>query len=104
MMLPFVIKAIGVFLLWTGWPALAQVNDGELRLRVTDPVGLGLRASVTVSSEANHFCDRLTTNDEGTVTIKTLAHGIYLVKVERRDFSTMQRLVEVRSALDRRYR
>ncbi len=46
-------KSLSLILLAAAWPTLAQVNTGELRLTVTDPAGLGLKASVTVSSAAS---------------------------------------------------
>jgi hypothetical protein len=70
------LKTIAVLLLGVGWPMLAQVNTGELRLRVTDPAGLGLKASVTVSSEANRYWNEFTTDDRGVIDIKVLAFGI----------------------------
>ena len=86
---------------WLGLalPAVAQVNTGELRLRVTDPAGLGLKASVAVSSEADHYRNTVTTSDAGEVELKTLAYGIYLVRVEKPGFAAVAETVEVRSAL-----
>jgi hypothetical protein len=43
-------------------PLVAQVNTGELRLKVTDSTGLGLKATVVLSSEANQYFSELTTD------------------------------------------
>jgi hypothetical protein len=80
-------------------PALAQVNTGELRLKVADPNGQGIRASVTVTSAANQHRSAFATTDEGMAEIRALAYGIYLVRVEKRGFATAQISVEVRSAI-----
>jgi hypothetical protein len=80
-------------------PLLAQVNTGELRLKVKDPAGLGIKASVTVSSEANQYSNAFTAGDTGEVDIKTLPYGIYLVRAEKRGFTATTETVEVRSAL-----
>ena len=91
--------SILMFVLGSAWPAFGQVNRGELRLRVTDQAGLGLKASVTVSSEANQFRNAFTTSDAGEVDLKTLAFGIYLVRVEKPGFAAATETLEVRSAL-----
>ena len=47
------LNSILLIALAAAWPVLAQGNTGELRLKVADPNGLGLKASVIVSSVAN---------------------------------------------------
>jgi outer membrane cobalamin receptor len=86
-------------LLGTACSVLAQVNTGELRLRVTDPTGLGLKVSVAVSSEANQYRSTFTTDSGGDVDIKKLAYGIYLVRAEKSGFTTVTEKVDVRSAI-----
>jgi hypothetical protein len=83
--------------------ALAQVNTGELRLNVTDPNGQGLRAEVTLSSEANQYQSRFATSEKGAADIQTLAYGIYQVRVEKHGFAAAQAIVEVRSAIPVEY-
>ncbi len=92
-------KSFSLILLAAAWPMLAQVNTGELRLTVTDPAGLGLKASVTVSSAASQYHNTFTTTDAGEVRIKTLPYGIYLLHAERQGFTDTPETVEVRSAL-----
>ena len=58
-------------------PLTAQVNTGELRLKVTDSTGLGLKATVVLSSKASQYFGELTTDADGTARIKTLAYGVY---------------------------
>ena len=43
-----------VFFLCT-MPLFSQSNSGELRLRVTDPAGLGVRTTVQIVSQANQY-------------------------------------------------
>jgi hypothetical protein len=92
-------KSIPLIVLGVTWPMLAQVNTGELGLMVTDPAGLGLKASVTISSDANQYRNTFTTTTSGEVGIKTLSYGIYLVHVESQGFTATAETVEVRSAL-----
>jgi hypothetical protein len=80
-------------------PAMAQVNTGELRLRVVDAASRGLKASVTLTSEANQFRDTFTTGDDGAIDVKTLAYGIYAVRAGRPGFAETVKTVEIRSAL-----
>jgi hypothetical protein len=82
-----------------GRPLVAQVNTGELRLRVTDATGLGLRATVALSSEANQYFGELTTNADGTVEIKTLAYGVYRLEIQKQGFSCVSNTLEIRSAI-----
>jgi outer membrane receptor for Fe3+-dicitrate len=50
-------------LLWSV-PLFAQSDAGELRLKVIDPSGLGVKSSVELASKANQFRQALAT-DEG---------------------------------------
>jgi outer membrane cobalamin receptor len=101
---PILIKLfLTLLLLLTASSVLAQVNTGELRLKVTDSSGLGLKASVTLSSEGNQYSNGFTTDDAGVLHVKTLAYGIYLVKVEKKGFAAISKTVEVRSAIPIQY-
>ena len=77
---------------------VAQVNIGEIRLRVTDAAGLGLKASITVSSEGNRYHD-VFVPDDGIVNIKTLHYGLYQISVEKEGFTAITKTVEVRSVI-----
>jgi hypothetical protein len=92
-------KWISLAVLGTAYTALAQVNTGELRLRVTDPAGLGLKASVTLSSEGNQYRDTFTTGTGGELDVKTLAYGLYQFHAEKQGFSPTTLMIEVRSAI-----
>jgi outer membrane cobalamin receptor len=78
---------------------LAQVNTGEIRLKVTDPGGLSLSASITISSNSSQYCNSLTTSKSGEVDLKTLPYGIYLLRAESQGFTATTETIEVRSAL-----
>ncbi len=80
-------------------PTLAQVNTGEVRLKVIDPAGLGLQATVTLSSEASNYHNRLVTDQNGKTTIETLSYGLYRLAIEKQGFSTVSETLEVRSAI-----
>jgi hypothetical protein len=93
-------KSVLLLLLGIGWPILlAQVNTGELCLKVTDPGGLGLSASIKISSNSSQYRNSLTTSKSGEVDITTLPYGIYLLRAESQGFTATTETVEVRSAL-----
>jgi Carboxypeptidase regulatory-like domain len=82
-------KSISLLLLGITWPMLlAQVNTGELRLKVTDPGGSGLSASITISRNSSQYRNSLTTNKSGEVDLKTLPYGIYLLRAESQGFTS----------------
>jgi len=91
------LTSILLLALGAAFPALAQGNTGELRLKVVDQNGLGLKASVTVSSVANQYRNAFVTSDEGMAHIHALVFGTYLVRAEKQGFATAQMTVEVRS-------
>ena len=92
-------RLISLIVLTAACPVLAQVNTGELRLKVMDPAGLGIKALVTVSSEASQYWSTVTTGSAGETEITTLPYGLYLIHVEKQGFAAATRAVEVRSAI-----
>ena len=59
---------LGVCLL--ALPLAAQSTMGELHLRVTDPRGSGMKASVQIASEANQYDSTFATDDFGHLVAK----------------------------------
>jgi len=76
-----------------------QSNLGELRLKVTDPAGLGLPASVTLVSEANQFRQTYITRAAGDLDARGLPFAVYRFRVTQQGFSTYSGTVEIRSAI-----
>ena len=66
-----------------------QSNLGELRLKVTDPAGLGLPASVTLVSEANQFRQTYITRAAGDLDARGLPFAVYRFRVTQQGFSTI---------------
>jgi outer membrane cobalamin receptor len=83
--------------------ALGQSNSGELRIKVTDPSGAGVRSEIALVSEANEFRKTLSTDDAGDLTVKRLPFGVYHVKIARAGFAEFADSVEVRSAVPAEY-
>lgn len=80
-------------------PLAAQSTMGELRLKVTDPRGMGMRAAVKIVSEANQYDGTFTTDDSGALTAKRLPFGLYEVRVEQAGFAPASLNIEIRSAV-----
>jgi len=85
-------------------PLSGQSNWGELRLKVIDPSGLGMKTVVHITSEANHFRSVLATSDEGNLSVQRLPYGIYELEIEQPGFATVSESVEIHSSLPREYK
>jgi hypothetical protein len=80
-------------------PVFGQSNTGELRFKVTDPSGLGVKSLVELVSESNQFHQSFETDEAGNVVAKRLPFGIYRVQVQQKGFAPFADSVEVRSAI-----
>jgi hypothetical protein len=80
-------------------PLFSQSNSGELRLKVTDPSGRGVKATVQILSVGNQYRNALATNDQGDLDVQRLPFGIYQLRVEQPGFATQSEPVEIRSLL-----
>ena len=86
-------------ILLSSLPLLAQSDVGELRLRVTDPDGLGLASAVELQSEVNQYQKAFHTDDAGNLIAKRLPFGLYRLTVSRDGFALFSDSVEIRSAI-----
>jgi len=94
---------LSTLVLWV-LPLCAQSNTGELRIRVTDPAGLGVKSSVQLISEANQIRKTLLTDDAGNLVAKLLPFGLYRIEVQREGFALFSDSIEIRSAVPAEYR
>ena len=92
-----------LILLLAALPLFAQSNSGELRLRVTDPAGLGVTSSVQLVSEANQIRKTLVTDEAGNLAVKLLPFGLYRLEVHREGFAPFTDSIEIRSAIPAEY-
>jgi hypothetical protein len=93
--------AAAVLLLLASHPARAgaQTNAGELRLKVTDPSGLAVKAPVSLTSEANQYSNTLDTDSSGQLDAKRLPFGTYQIQIRQPGFAPLTQSVEIRSQL-----
>jgi len=92
-------RLLAALSLWIALPLLCQSNSGELRLKVTDPSGLGLKATVQIVSSANQYRNTLASSDQGNLDVQHLPYGIYQLEVGRPGFAPQADSIEIRSSL-----
>src|SRR5271165_7474526 len=80
-------------------PGFGQSSDGELRLRVFDPSGLGINSKVELTSEVSQYHAVFMTDDSGNLTARRLPHGVFRLLVQHEGFASASESVEVRSAV-----
>ncbi len=66
-------KKILLLLLSSIVPVFGQANQGELQLKVIDPAGVPVKASVHIVSEANQYSNALATADDGRLVVMNCA-------------------------------
>src|SRR5260370_37876957 len=77
----------------------AQSNVGELRLKVTDPSGSGVKTSIEVVCEANQFRQLYVTDGSGATTARRLPGGVCHGDVQQQGLAASPAAVESRSAM-----
>ncbi len=92
-------KRFAAGLFFCALPLLCQSNNGELRLKVTDPSGLGVKTTVHILSEANEYRKALATSNQGSLEVQRLPYGIYQLRIEQPGFAAVSEAVVIRSPL-----
>jgi Carboxypeptidase regulatory-like domain len=77
--------------------ACAQRERGAIRLKVRDPKGEALSASVGLVSEANNVHRTFLTNRHGDYFAQELPFGLYRLEVTHTGFVPVKKLIQVRS-------
>ncbi len=90
---------IRVLPLFLAASSAAQVNTGELRLKVTDPSGSGVKTSVQIVCEANQYRNILATTDQGNLDVQRLPYGIYQLQIRQPGFADAAESVLIRSSI-----
>jgi hypothetical protein len=95
-------RLAAIFLFCAG-PLFCQSNSGELRLRVTDPDGLGVKTMVQIVSKGNQYRNTLATSDLGNLDVQRLPYGIYQIEIKQSGFASVSESVEIHSSIPTRY-
>ena len=85
-------------------PLLCQSNSGELRLRLTDPSGRGVKTSVHLQSAANEYRANLQTDEQGNLDVQRLPYGKYQLELAPQGFVPISESVVIGSSLPVKYR
>jgi hypothetical protein len=85
-------------------PVWCQTNSGELRLKVTDPSGVGVKTTIRIVSAGNQYRNNLNTNDSGDLDVRRLPYGLYQLEIEQPGFAAVSESVEIRSSLPTEYK
>ena len=96
-------KRFAAILVLYAWPLFSQSNSGELRLKVTDPAGLGVKTTVQIISRANQYRNNLETNDQGSLDVRRLPYGIYQLEIRQPGFAGTSESVEIHSSIPTEY-
>ena len=96
-------KRFAAILVFCAVPLFGQSNSGELRLRVTDPAGLGVKTTVQIVSQANRYRNTLATSDQGNLNVQRLPYGIYQLEIRQPGFVAPSEVVEIHSTIPVEY-
>jgi hypothetical protein len=96
-------KRFAAIFIFYAWPLFCQSNSGELRLKVIDPAGLGVKTTVQIISRANQYRNNLETNDQGGLNAQRLPYGIYQLQIRQPGFAGASESVEIRSSIPTEY-
>ena len=91
-------KSLALFVFFA-IPLICQTNQGELRLKVIDPAGLGVKTTVLIVSRANQYHNALATSDQGYLDVQRLPFGLYQLEINRPGFAAKSESIEIRSSL-----
>jgi TonB-dependent Receptor Plug Domain len=92
-------KRLLVLFVFCAAAASGQSNYGELRLRVTDPTGLGVKTTVQIVSQANQYRNSLATDEHGNLVAQRLPYGLYQLEIHEPGFADLYQTVEIRSSI-----
>ncbi len=90
-------KRLLAIFIFCALPLFGQTNQGELRLKVTDPAGLAVRTTVRITSQANQYSNNLATNDQGRLDVQRLPYGLYQLEISQPGFSAISQTVDIHS-------
>lgn len=88
-----------VIVFFCALPLLCQSNSGELRLKVIDPAGLGVKTTVQIISKANQYRNTLATGEQGSLVVQRLPYGIYQLEIRQPGFAEISETVEIHSSI-----
>jgi hypothetical protein len=92
-------KSLLVLLLLGAVPLWSQANYGEVRLRITDPLGAPISTSVALRCAGNGFDKSFKSDGTSMTIVKQIPYGVYQLKVSQPGLAPYAKVIVVRSAL-----
>ena len=92
-------KRFAAIFFFCALPVLGQSNSGELRLKVIDPGGLGIKTTIQLTSKANEYRNILATSDQGSLDVQRLPYGLYQLEIRQPGFAAVSESVEIHSLI-----
>jgi hypothetical protein len=92
-------KKYSTLFLFSAMSLLCQTNQGELRIEVVDPAGLGVKTTVLIVSRAKQYRSAFATSNQGYLDLQRLPFGRYQIEIEQPGFTAESRSIEIRSSL-----
>jgi hypothetical protein len=92
-------KKYSILFLFSAMPLICQTNQGELRIKVVDPVGLGVKTTVLIVSKAKQYRNSLATSNQGYLDVQRLPFGIYQIEIAQPGFAAESKSIEIRSSM-----
>jgi hypothetical protein len=93
------LKRCSIFAILWLLPAIAQTNNGQLKITVTDPSGLGVQCSVRLTSQSNEDRKVLVTDKSGRVFFEHLPYGLYRLEIHQDGFAEVLQTISLHSAI-----
>ena len=88
-----------VIFFFCAFPLFGESNSGELRIRVIDPGGLGVKVTIQITSKATQYRNTLTTGDQGSLDVQRLPYGIYQLEIKQPGFAEVSESVDIHSSI-----
>jgi hypothetical protein len=92
-------KSVLLLFIFSASFAWSQANLGELRLKVVDPAGNAVRASVEIESQGNGYDKTFVADPSGIVQVQSVPYGEYRITVRQTGFAVNRQTLTIRSAL-----
>jgi hypothetical protein len=94
-----VIAVASLVLLLDASVARGQANRGGLRLRIVDPSGAPVRASIELTCPGDGYDRKIVSDGAGSLDLDQLHYGLYRIAVRQPEFALYVSDVEIRSAI-----
>ena len=93
------LQTFGCCVLLVAAPLIGQANVGELRIRVVDPAGHQIAATMSLVNDASQYRSTLRSNPQGYLDLRSLPYGSYQIRISQSGFAPLFQSVVIRGPL-----